>query len=115
MDHLFSLLEKVADIKTTQINRLKESVDFSLLDVDKSLKEALVICNSINDLETTYQQDSATELARNSRKVEWERFIDSMSAHCEEIDTTFEEKQEELEKLYLDLENKLSVTSLPNL
>ncbi|KAF5287244.1 hypothetical protein FQR65_LT12288 [Abscondita terminalis] len=115
VDHLFSILEKVADIKGTQINRLKESVDFSLLDVDENLQEALKICHSVNDLETVYQQDSATELARNSRKVEWENFIDSMSIQCEEIDNAFEQKQKELETLYIDLENKLSVSALPSL
>ncbi|KAF5283426.1 hypothetical protein FQA39_LY04802 [Lamprigera yunnana] len=78
VDHLFNILEKVGDIKTTQINRLKESVDFSLLDVDKFLKEALSICDIVSSLEHNYQEDSATDLARNSRKVEWERFIDNL-------------------------------------
>ncbi|XP_031335465.1 biogenesis of lysosome-related organelles complex 1 subunit 5 [Photinus pyralis] len=111
VDHLFTLLEKIADIKGTQINRLKESVDFSLLDVNDTIKEALSICNIINDLESTYPQDSATELARNSRKVEWEKFVDDMSVHCEEVDTTYEQKQEELQQLYVDLQNKLGINT----
>lgn len=44
------------------------------------------------------------------RKKEWEKFINDMSDKCEKVDHTFQEKENEIQEFYVDLEKKLHIT-----
>lgn len=112
VEYLFSLLEKVTESKGTQIDRLKEGVDTLHTSVDLTLKASLDICNKIIDLEDTYKQDPALDIAKQSRNLEWNKFVDNMSEECTKIDIAFEQKEKEIAEVYENLQNKLSITKI---
>lgn len=108
VEQLFFILEKAEDIKGAQIYRVQQSVNLTLSESERNLKEALDICDSIADLERTYEKDSTLKLHRQNNKLEWEQFVDSMTTNCTYIDSTFQQKEVELQKLYDDLRIKLN-------
>lgn len=109
VEHLFSLLEQIADLKVAQINRLEESVALTLPHTETKAREGLIICDSIAELEQAYAQDSSIELSRNNIKLIWEQFVDNMSTQCAQVDNTFQEQEKELHKLYDELRDKLDI------
>lgn len=54
-------------------------------------------------------QDLALEGKREIRKAEWEAFTNYMDTQYQTVDTTFAEKETELKKFYVDLEQKLHI------
>lgn len=55
-------------------------------------------------------QDSVLNENRLARRKEWEKFINDMSDKCERVDQTFQEKENEIQEFYVDLEKKLHIT-----
>ncbi|GJQ65769.1 hypothetical protein Trydic_g11947 [Trypoxylus dichotomus] len=110
VESLFLLLEQITDIKTTQIDRVKQAVDLTIKPSTETLAKALNICEKIAQSEEKYKKDPSLELCRQSRKVEWEKFVDEISYRCKRLDNTFEEKEEELQEFYRDLERKLNLS-----
>lgn len=78
--------------------------------LNSNLYKALSICNSIEDTQQKYKEDSSLSVAREDRKIQWEKFMDDMTYKCERVDNTFDEKEEELHEFYVDLERKLQIT-----
>lgn len=54
-------------------------------------------------------QDTSLALAQEERKLRWEKFVDDMTHKCSRVDNTFDEKEEELQEFYSDLERKLQI------
>ncbi|XP_022915091.1 biogenesis of lysosome-related organelles complex 1 subunit 5 [Onthophagus taurus] len=109
VQNLFALLEKITDIKGTQIPRIKQLSESTLSQTVEVLNNSLDICDKINALEEKYKNDIALELCRENRNTEWEKFVDDISFTCKRLDNTFEEKEEELQEFYRDLEKKLYI------
>lgn len=55
-------------------------------------------------------QDSVLNENRLARRTEWEKFINDMSDKCQRVDQTFQEKENEIQEFYVDLEKKLHIT-----
>ncbi|XP_018334841.1 biogenesis of lysosome-related organelles complex 1 subunit 5 [Agrilus planipennis] len=111
VEQLFTVLEKVTDIKVTQIDRFKQSVNLSFPQINIGLSKVSNLSDNIILAEEKYKTDTTLEQAREQRKLEWQQFVDNMSHACNNIDTTFEQKEKELEEFYTDLEEKLQVGS----
>ncbi|GBP13172.1 hypothetical protein EVAR_93130_1 [Eumeta japonica] len=112
VENLFSILEKVTDIKVTQLDKIKKSGEISLSAVSDKLTIALSLSEDIKTQYSEIQKINQEKLVENRRKrqIEWDQFIDDMNFKCKRIDNAFEEKEEELRDFYADLNHKLNIT-----
>ncbi|XP_049858027.1 biogenesis of lysosome-related organelles complex 1 subunit 5 [Schistocerca gregaria] len=110
VEKLFKILECVSEIKDTQIERVKLASDIHLPNLNGNLEVAVSMCNGILEKEQKHRSDTTLEAKREIRKAEWENFIEDMAQKCAKVDTTFQEKEQELKDFYLDLEKKLHIT-----
>lgn len=112
VENLFFILEKVTDIKDSQVDKIKKGSEAALPVLSEKLNQALQLCERIEtdylEVQKTCEQNRAEN--REKRQKEWDQFIDDMNFKCQRIDNTFEEKEEELRDLYADLNHKLNIT-----
>ena len=72
---------------------------------------ALSMCERVLQREQDFDHDRTLQNNRETRKLEWEKFVNDMSDKCAKVNQTFEEKEEEIKEFYMDLERKLHITS----
>ncbi|KAL0901761.1 hypothetical protein ABMA27_006937 [Loxostege sticticalis] len=111
VENLFSILEKLTEIKDSQVEKINKSAENSLPVLSEKLEQALQLCENIEKDYLTIHEDSERKRLekREKRQKEWDQFIDDMNFKCKRIDNTFEEKEEELRDLYTDLNHKLNI------
>ncbi|CAG9581216.1 unnamed protein product [Danaus chrysippus] len=112
VENLFAILEKLTDIKDTQLEKVEKASKTALPVLAEKLNQALQLSEEIETDYLQLQEKSKQKLAENKekRQKEWDQFIDDMNFKCQRIDNTFEEKEEELRDLYADLKHKLNIT-----
>ncbi|XP_063394973.1 biogenesis of lysosome-related organelles complex 1 subunit 5 isoform X1 [Cydia fagiglandana] len=112
VENLFFILEKVTDIKDSQVDKIKKGSEAALPVLSEKLNQALQLCEGVEtdylEVQKTCEQKRAEN--REKRQKEWDQFIDDMNFKCQRIDNAFEEKEEELRDLYADLNHKLNIT-----
>ncbi|XP_063357612.1 biogenesis of lysosome-related organelles complex 1 subunit 5 isoform X2 [Cydia amplana] len=112
VENLFFILEKVTDIKDSQVDKIKKGSEAALPVLSEKLNQALQLCEAVEadylEVQKTFEQKQAEN--REKRQKEWDQFIDDMNFKCQRIDNAFEEKEEELRDLYADLNHKLNIT-----
>ncbi|KAL0851383.1 hypothetical protein ABMA28_007199 [Loxostege sticticalis] len=111
VENLFSILEKLTEIKDSQVEKINKSAENSLPVLSEKLEQALQLCENIEKDCLTIHEDSEQKRLekREKRQKEWDQFIDDMNFKCKRIDNAFEEKEEELRDLYTDLNHKLNI------
>ncbi|CAG9581215.1 unnamed protein product [Danaus chrysippus] len=113
VENLFAILEKLTDIKDTQLEKVEKASKTALPVLAEKLNQALQLSEEIETDYLQLQEKSKQKLAENKekRQKEWDQFIDDMNFKCQRIDNTFEEKEEELRDLYADLKHNTSEES----
>ncbi|XP_073957527.1 biogenesis of lysosome-related organelles complex 1 subunit 5-like isoform X2 [Choristoneura fumiferana] len=112
VENLFSILEKLTEIKDTQVDKIKKGSETALPVLNEKLDQALQLCEEVEKNYLKVQQVCEQKRTENheKRQKEWDQFIDDMNFKCQRIDNAFEEKEEELRDLYADLNHKLNIT-----
>ncbi|XP_077296220.1 biogenesis of lysosome-related organelles complex 1 subunit 5 isoform X2 [Arctopsyche grandis] len=111
VENLFSIIENATEIKDNQVERLKELSETNIPKLTDALNKALEETEAIFKVEQDKLKDNTLEKNREERKKQWNVFIESMSEKYTRIDNAFEQKEEELNDFYTDLEHKLNVTT----
>ncbi|CAB3240349.1 unnamed protein product [Arctia plantaginis] len=113
VENLFAILEKLTDIKDSQVEKIKKSGEAGLPILAEKLEQALQLCEEVEKGYLDHHQVNEEKRQENheKRQKEWDQFIDDMNFKCQRIDNTFEEKEEELRDLYADLNHKLSIAN----
>lgn len=111
VENLFSILEKLTDIKDSQAEKIIKTGETGLPVLKEKLEQALQLSAEVEkdyiDSRQVYEQ--RRQQLKEKRQKEWDQFIDDMNFKCQRIDNTFEEKEEELRDLYADLNHKLNI------
>ncbi|XP_022822466.1 biogenesis of lysosome-related organelles complex 1 subunit 5 isoform X2 [Spodoptera litura] len=111
VENLFSILEKLTDIKDSQAEKIIKTGETGLPVLKEKLEQALQLSAEVEkdylDSRKVYEQ--RRQELKEKRQKEWDQFIDDMNFKCQRIDNTFEEKEEELRDLYADLNHKLNI------
>ncbi|XP_011568644.1 biogenesis of lysosome-related organelles complex 1 subunit 5-like [Plutella xylostella] len=112
VENLFSILEKLTDVKDTQVDKIKKSGETGLPILSEKLDQTLELFSGVEAeiAEVQKQTEQKRIENREKRQKEWDQFIDDMNFKCKRIDNAFEEKEEELRDLYADLDHKLNIT-----
>ncbi|KAG7310874.1 hypothetical protein JYU34_003705 [Plutella xylostella] len=112
VENLFSILEKLTDVKDTQVDKIKKSGETGLPILSEKLDQTLELFSGVEAEIAEVQKQSEQKRIENreKRQKEWDQFIDDMNFKCKRIDNAFEEKEEELRDLYADLDHKLNIT-----
>lgn len=113
VENLFAIVENIADIKDTQIDKSKQLIDSTFPQIQLDLVRADHMLKSIEELEQKHKENNTLEQRREKRKAEWRKFVEEITEHCSEIDESFIEKEDELQEFYRDLERKLHLTKIP--
>ncbi|XP_028155872.1 biogenesis of lysosome-related organelles complex 1 subunit 5-like isoform X2 [Ostrinia furnacalis] len=113
VENLFSILEKLTEIKDNQVEKISKIAEHSLPVLNEKLEQALQLCDNIEKeyLEVHKDCEQRRIQKREKRQKEWDQFIDDMNFKCKRIDNAFEEKEEELRDLYADLNHKLNIAN----
>ncbi|KAM3967566.1 biogenesis of lysosome-related organelles complex 1 subunit 5 [Aphomia sociella] len=113
VENLFSILEKITDIKDSQVDRIRRSGETTLPILNEKLEQVLQLCDEVEQEYLHLQKEREQKLIvnREKRQKEWDQFIDDMNFKCKRIDNAFEEKEEELRDLYADLNHKLNIAN----
>ncbi|CAD6227519.1 GSCOCG00001202001-RA-CDS [Cotesia congregata] len=109
VERLFKILEYSTELEQNQIDRAEQLGDCHLPSLKANADVALTMCERIIQRENKFNHDSKIAENRELRKEEWKKFINDMSDKCRKVDATFNEKEEELKKFYVDLEKKLHI------
>ncbi|KAH0554017.1 biogenesis of lysosome-related organelles complex 1 subunit 5 [Cotesia typhae] len=109
VERLFKILEYSTELEQNQIDRAEQLGDCHLPSLKANADVALTMCERIIQRENKFNTDSKIAENRELRKEEWKKFINDMSDKCRKVDATFNEKEEELKKFYVDLEKKLHI------
>nr|CAD7399393.1 unnamed protein product [Timema cristinae] len=96
VERIFQIFEKVTEIKDTQVDRVQLSADAHLATLSANLEVAVSMCDRILEKEQGQQMNPALLDKRESRKLEWQHFIEDMTSKCAKVDTTFEERDTQL-------------------
>ncbi|XP_049883794.1 biogenesis of lysosome-related organelles complex 1 subunit 5 [Pectinophora gossypiella] len=112
VENLFAILEKLTDIKDTQVDKIKRSGE-ALPILSEKLDQVLQQCEEVEKTYIEFQKQTELKRIENrvKREKEWDQFIDDMNFKCKRIDNAFEEKEEELRDLYADLNHKLNIAN----
>ncbi|CAH0405506.1 unnamed protein product [Chilo suppressalis] len=112
VENLFFILEKVTEIKDSQVEKIKKGSE-TLPIFSEKLGQALQLCESITNEYLNVNEEAEKKITENreKRQKEWDQFIDDMNFKCKRIDNAFEEKEEELRDLYADLNHKLNIAN----
>ncbi|KAG5885813.1 hypothetical protein JTB14_001420 [Gonioctena quinquepunctata] len=108
VDTLFRVIENLTEIKDTGVDRLQQ-IEERVEKVNEDLRRALSVCSEFSDLENRIKQDTTIEDKRLERKIIWEEFMDGITSTYSEINSNSEAKEEELTKLFEDIEKKLLI------
>lgn len=113
VENLFSILEKLTDIKDSQADRIRRNGETTLPVLNEKLEQALQLCEEVEKDYLHIKKESEQKRIENreKRQKEWDQFVDDMNFKCKRIDNTFEEKEEELRDLYADLNHKLNIAN----
>ncbi|XP_012235867.1 biogenesis of lysosome-related organelles complex 1 subunit 5 [Linepithema humile] len=111
VERLFKILEYTTELKESQLDRTEQLGDCHLPSLKANVDVALSMCNRVLQREENFVSDNALRQNRLIRKVEWEKFINDMSDKCQEVDQTFQQKENEIQDFYIDLEKKLHITT----
>lgn len=113
VENLFSILEKLTDIKDSQADRIRRNGETTLPVLNEKLEQALQLCKEVEKDYLHIKKESEQKRIENreKRQKEWDQFVDDMNFKCKRIDNTFEEKEEELRDLYADLNHKLNIAN----
>ncbi|XP_013194667.2 biogenesis of lysosome-related organelles complex 1 subunit 5 [Amyelois transitella] len=111
VENLFSILEKLTEVKDNQVDKIKKVGEAALPLLNEKLEQALQLCEEVERESIEIQKVSEQKRLENreKRQKEWDQFIDDMNFKCKRIDNAFEEKEEELRDLYTDLNHKLNI------
>lgn len=112
VENLFAILEKLTEIKDSQVDRIKKGAD-TLPVLNEKLDQALKLSGDIENEYLDVHEVAEKRRAENreKRQKEWDQFIDDMNFKCKRIDNAFEDKEEELKDLYADLNHKLNIAN----
>nr|XP_023021228.1 biogenesis of lysosome-related organelles complex 1 subunit 5-like isoform X2 [Leptinotarsa decemlineata] len=108
VDKLFSVLEKITDIKDTKVDRLKQ-LNKEVDKINYDLDQALVECSRFSELEERFIQDTTIAEAGLKRKEVWRKYLNDIAFKYSEVDSYFGAKEEELMKSFEDIEKKLQI------
>ncbi|XP_019867373.1 biogenesis of lysosome-related organelles complex 1 subunit 5 [Aethina tumida] len=109
VDKLFTTIEVIADLRDSQVDRLKEAIDDTVPNTFNDIEEALYLCENFSKLEEQYKKDTTLADNHQKRKTELNKFMDDITNKYTEINSNFENKKQELKKIYEDLENQLKL------
>lgn len=56
MDKLFTTIEVIADLRDSQVDRLKEAIDDTVPNTFNDIEEALYLCENFSKLEEQYKK-----------------------------------------------------------
>jgi hypothetical protein len=110
IDHLFKILERVTELKDTEIPRAASLADIHLPKLSAELEVAVSISDKlIQRTSSTADEKYAKklEIGRAERAKEWDAFVHEMTTRCIRIDGNYKAKEDEVRKLYLQAEEKL--------
>lgn len=108
VDNLFKAIEVITEIKDTEIDRLKQAA-IQIDKINESLEIAVQLSDNFTKLEEKYKHDNTLEDLRSKRKIVWDKFMDDITSKYSEINTNYETKEEELSKVYEDIERKILI------
>ncbi|XP_014472526.1 PREDICTED: biogenesis of lysosome-related organelles complex 1 subunit 5 [Dinoponera quadriceps] len=111
VERLFKILEYATELKESQLDRTEQLGDCHLPSLKANVDVALSMCNRVLQREEDFDSDSALNGNRLIRRNEWEKFVNDMSDKCQKVDRTFQEKENEIQEFYVDLEKKLHITA----
>ncbi|KAF7993361.1 hypothetical protein HCN44_007864 [Aphidius gifuensis] len=107
VERLFKILEYSSELDQSQIDRAEQLGDCYLPSLKANTDVALSMCERILERENKFDSDIELADKRETRKKQWEQFMNHMSEKCRQVDETFTEKEEKLTEFYIDLEKKL--------
>lgn len=110
VERLFKILEYSTELKESQLDRTEQLGDCHLPSLKANVDVALSMCSRVLQREENFDSDSVLNENRLARRKEWEKFINDMSDKCQRVDQTFQEKENEIQEFYVDLEKKLHIT-----
>ncbi|OAD54111.1 Protein Muted like protein [Eufriesea mexicana] len=111
VERLFKILEYSTELKENQLDRTEQLGDCHLPSLKANVDVALSMCERVLQREQDFDSDIALQENREIRKLEWEKFVNDMSEKCKKVNQTFEEKENEIKEFYIDIEEKLHITS----
>ncbi|EFN88156.1 Protein Muted-like protein [Harpegnathos saltator] len=111
VERLFKILEYATELKESQLDRTEQLGDCHLPSLKANVDVALSMCNRVLQREENFDSDSILNENRLIRRKEWEKFVNDMSDKCQKVDQTFQEKENEIQEFYVDLEKKLHITA----
>lgn len=109
VEHLFKILEYATELKESQLDRIEQLGDCHLPSLKANVDVALSMCNNVLQREENFDTDNVLSENRLMRKREWENFVNDMNDKCKKVDQTFQEKENEIQEFYVDLEKKLHI------
>lgn len=109
VDRLFRILERVTELKDSEINKSKSLADIHIPKLSAELQVAESIADKLLNKRLKSEEDITKQLEkkRQDRTQEWDTFVHDMTSKCIRIDNTFKEKEEEVRELYKQAEVKL--------
>ena len=109
VDRLFKILERVTELKGSELQTTTSLADIHLPKLAVDLQVAESIANKL--IKKRASADSETleklERRREERVVEWDTFVHDMTAKCVKIDNSFAVKQEEIREAFRKTEEKI--------
>ena len=111
VDHLFKILERVTELKDTEIPRTGSLADIHLPKFSAELQVSESISDKLVQKVSTAEQLYSEKLEKNrlERAAEWDSFVHGMTTKCIRIDSLYKDKEEEVKKLYLKAEEKFLI------
>ncbi|XP_026463999.1 biogenesis of lysosome-related organelles complex 1 subunit 5 isoform X2 [Ctenocephalides felis] len=107
IEHLFSTLQVSTEIVETHIPRAKICSESYLPSIKSSVDKALEVSESVFSEDFEKSVKEALLEKRAKREAGWESFLEDVNQRYQSIDLTFEEKEQELNEFYSDLNRKL--------
>lgn len=109
VDRLFKILERVTELKDSEITKSKALADIHIPKLSAELQVAESIADTLLSKRLKAEEEITNQLEkkRQHRTVEWDTFVHDMTNKCIRIDNTFKEREEEVRALYQKAEDKL--------
>jgi hypothetical protein len=109
VDRLFKVLERVTELKDTELSKTQALADIHLPKLALELQVAESIANKLNHKRSLAdgEREVKLDLRRKERATEWDTFVHDMTSKCIRIDKSYKDKQEEIVGVYKKAEEKL--------
>ena len=109
MDRLFKILERVTELKDTEVPKVKSLADIHLTKLSAELQVAESISDKLLKKADSLEKASSVRLEqrRAERAQEWDTFVHEMTNKCIRIDNSYKAKEDEVRELYKKAEEKL--------